>query len=175
MINLNLKPQLCASHIISAARILTLLSIAALFLCFSTEAKANDTIHFELSDFRVIDTLVHSNFSPKSSFLWYGPGTNRFRLTDTVPTQTVAMWHVGNTNGVTLDMSKEWVFNFTLHFGNGTVGRGIADGVVLIMTTSPVSDSLIGGGNEFIGYAAGASRSGIPNSFAIPPVDKSPV
>ena len=69
--------------------------------------------------------------------------------------------------GKTLDLSKDFVFNFTLHFGGGISNNGmIADGFVFVMTTTPVSNSLIGTGVNYIGYGDGPS-SGILNSFAI--------
>jgi hypothetical protein len=85
----------------------------------------------------------------------------RYRLTnflspaDTFPPfHKFAMWHRGNgMSGKTLDMSKDWIFQFVLHFGNGLPGKGIADGVVFAMLNmNHIGWGTRGGDHWYMGY-----------------------
>ena len=104
-----------------------------------------------------VDSII--NF-PASSFSmhWLGSNgyespfngnTNRHRLTQKIPGQATAIWHYQS-----IDLAKEFIFTFWLHFGNGNgkVSPALADGIVYVMTTSN-KYPLIGEPEAAIGYA----------------------
>ncbi|MCL2040021.1 MAG: hypothetical protein FWG85_06295, partial [Bacteroidetes bacterium] len=140
----------------TASNIISLVFVAVLLLCLSNVAEAQ--FSFNSTNWTFVDkTPVPGNFNVSSFVAGVGGNPNHYVLSDTFVGQIFSCWH-----SQSLNLSQDFMFSFRITFGNGKQGYSdIADGVTFTLTTQPITDTLIGGPTNYIGYV------GIPNSFAI--------
>ena len=123
--------------------LLSVLSISVFFCVFSNSAKAQNVItDFSPTNFTVVNqTAVPLNNYTNSFDTNVGGNSNRYRLTDTFDYQIRAIWYNQN-----IDLSEDFVINFTLSYGDGKrLDPIIGAGCSFVFTTQNPHNSLIGG------------------------------
>ena len=111
--------------------------VAVMLFCFSEAKAQNFEFNFDSTKFQVNDG---------PSYRWLG--STKYKLTDTNPygdREIIAMWHKD-----TLDVAKDFCFEFILHFGTGKrhlSNDQIGDGVVFSIHKSIINSNLIGDGH----------------------------
>jgi hypothetical protein len=163
MNNLFKKIVECGTHIQNrAANILQITTIAAL-LSSSAIIAQGQVFNFDQWSFTVAN-YTRGGYSHLVQTTTNDPNSHLYQLTSIAAPnymtfyydQWVAMWYTNPNapNQGKIDLSKDMVFNCKISFGYGEDNRiNITDGVVFVMTTTPPSDTLVGGVETGIGYS----------------------